>query len=281
VSEAHARLSARLRALKDQSGAGATADTVLSAHPRSAPKRCQPNTRAASRIDDEALALRLGGQLVCPGVIRVHERLPVDFLHGAFPVTDGGLCEALSDFAGCACGGSSSWVFIDTETTGLAGGTGTLVFVLGMARFADGRFEVEQLFITGFGAEQAMLEQARSSLVGAEVLVTFNGRSFDAPLLATRFRLGARSNPFAPLRHVDLLHPTRRLFARRWPDCRLHTVERRLLGVRRIDDLPGRDAPQAWFDWLRHGHAAGLGAVGRHNRLDLLTLAVLPAALKA
>ena len=271
------RIGARLEALRDQSGAGAAAERAPHALARAATVR----RRAPARIGDDALASRLGGRLVCPGVICVREQLPADCMHGAFRLNAGGLREALTAVAGLACGSPSSCVFMDTETTGLAGGTGTLVFVLGMARFLAGGLEVQQLLLTGFEAEQAMLEHARSTLAGSDVLVTFNGRSFDAPLLATRFRLAGRADPFARLRHVDLLHATRRLFAKRWPDCRLQSVERRLLGVRRIDDLPGREAPQAWFDWLGHGRDAGLAAVARHNRLDLLTLAVLPAALKS
>jgi hypothetical protein len=257
VSEARTRLAARLRALRDQSGAGATANGVPDALARAASVR----RRALARIDDETLASRLGGRLLRPGVIRVDERLPADCRHGAWSLCEHGLGEALSQLGGLACGASSGWVFMDTETTGLAGGTGTLVFVLGTARFLPDGLQLEQLFLTGFDAEQAMLEEARSSLTEADVLVTFNGRSFDAPLLATRFRLAGRADPFARMRHVDLLHPTRRLFAKRWPDCRLQTVERRLLGVERIDDLPGRDAPQAFFDWLKHGRDAGLASI--------------------
>jgi hypothetical protein len=171
-------------------------------------------------------------------------------------------------------------VFMDTETTGLAGGTGTLVFLLGMARFSQGTLDLVQLLVTGFQGERAMLEEARVFLHGADSLVTFNGRSFDSPLLAARYRLSGLSDPFVELQHVDLLHPTRRAFKHRWPDCRLQTVERRLLGVERVGDLPGSQAPQAWFDWVRHGRHEALPGVCAHNRLDLLSLAVLPAALQ-
>ena len=272
-------LAERLRALRAQSGTSAEAPARAPAHH---PRRQRPGPPTTpTRIDDETLAARLGGRAVRPGVVRVRERLGAGIRHGASPLSGRGLGEALALAAGFACGPPSRCVFMDTETTGLAGGTGTLVFVLGMARFVDGVLVVDQLFLTGFEAETAMLAEAQSVLADAETLVTFNGRSFDAPLLATRFRLRGVADPFARLRHVDLLHASRRLFAGRWPDCRLESVERRLLGVRRAGDLPGREAPQAWFDWLRHGDDAGLAAVGRHNRLDLLTLAALPAALEA
>jgi hypothetical protein len=149
-----------------------------------------------------------------------------------------------------------------------------------MARFSAGALEVLQLLLTGFHGERAMLDEARAFLRHADALVTFNGRSFDAPLLAARYRLAELSDPFAGLRHLDLLHPTRRSFKHHWPDCRLQTAERRLLGVQRIDDLPGSEAPQAWFDWVRHGRHGTLSAVCAHNRLDLLSLVVLPVALR-
>lgn len=271
-------LRSRLGTLRDQSGSNDT-DSVARGLQRagSVRRRRAPRCR---RIGDEALASLLGGTLVHDGVILVRERLPLDASHGTFPLCYRELQEALSLCASDAGDMRGECVFMDTETTGLAGGTGTLAFLLGMARFSDGALEVSQLFLTGFHGEVAMLEAARAYLQGAEILVTFNGRSFDAPLLATRYRLSGASDPFAELRHVDLLHVTRRTFKKSWPDCRLQTVERRLLGVERIDDLPGSQVPEAWFEWLRHGRSARLADVCAHNRLDLLSLAVLPAALR-
>ncbi len=232
------------------------------------------------RISDEALAARLGGRVVRDCVILRRERLPVDSLHGAFPLSDSALHRGLSLCTGGRVATPRGCILMDTETTGLAGGTGTLVFLLGMARFSDGVLEIVQLFLTGFQGEGGMLEEARDFLRGADTLVTFNGRSFDSPLLAARYRLSGLSDPFMALHHVDLLHVTRRTFKHRWPDCRLQTTERRLLGVRRMGDLPGSEAPLAWFEWVRHGRDDGLRAVCSHNRLDLLSLAVLPGALQ-
>jgi uncharacterized protein YprB with RNaseH-like and TPR domain len=232
------------------------------------------------RISDETLAARLGGRVVRDRVILRRERLPVDAVHGAFPLVDSALHQGLSLCTGGDVATPRGCILMDTETTGLAGGTGTLVFLLGMARFSDGVLEIVQLFLTGFQGESAMLEEARGFLRGADTLVTFNGRSFDSPLLAARYRLSGLSDPFVELHHVDLLHVTRRTFKHRWPDCRLQTAERRLLGVQRIGDLPGSEAPRAWFEWVRHGRDDGLWAVCSHNRLDLLSLAVLPAALQ-
>lgn len=232
------------------------------------------------RVSDEVLASRLGGCVVREGVVMIRERLPIDAPHGEYPVTERGLSEALSFCSGRTGNGGGARVFMDTETTGLAGGTGTLVFLLGMARFTRGALEVTQLLLTGFQGESAMLEEARTHLRRADTLVTFNGRSFDGPLLASRYRLSDLHDPFAALSHVDLLHVTRRTFKKSWPDCRLQTVERRLLRCERSNDLPGAEVPQAWFDWIRHGRADRLPRVCAHNRLDLLSLVVLPAALK-
>jgi len=284
-------LRARLGALRHQSGAshdddqGHGSDSVDSVHGlRHRLQRLGAGRRRRTprreRISDETLAARLSGRVVHDCVILRRERLPVDFFHGAFPMVDSALQRGLSLCTGGHVATPRGCVFMDTETTGLAGGTGTLVFLLGLARFSDGELEIVQFFLTGFQGESAMLDAARDYLRGADTLVTFNGRSFDGPLLAARYRLSGLRDPFAELHHVDLLHVTRRTFKHRWPDCRLATVERRLLGVRRTGDLPGSEAPRAWFDWVRHGRDDGLRAVCSHNRLDLLSLAVLPGALQ-
>jgi uncharacterized protein len=277
---------ARLNTLRRQSGglggedldAGRGGrDTVLREQlQRVGAGRRKPGGRA--RISEVSLAARLGGQVACEGVIRISERLSAGVLHGDFPLLESALQRALPL---CAAGAPArACVFMDTETTGLSGGSGTLAFLLGMARFCGDALELNQLLLTGFQGEAEMLGQARAFLVDADALVTFNGRSFDGPLLAARYRLAGLADPFAELEHVDLLHATRRSFKHCWPDCRLQTVEQRLLGVRRVGDLPGCEAPQAWFDWVRHGHDEALAAVCAHNRQDLLSLAVLPVALE-
>lgn len=164
-------------------------------------------------------------------------------------------------------------LFLDTETTGLAGGTGTRAFMVGVARWEDRRFLLSQLTITTLAGEAAMLERLRAWISPATVLATYNGKSYDAPLLATRFRLERMSSPLQGLRHIDLLHPVRRRWRAHWPNCKLATVERQLLGVIREDDLPGAQAPAAWLRFLRMGDPSDLYRVLRHNAQDLRSLA--------
>ena len=161
----------------------------------------------------------------------------------------------------------------DTETTGLAGGTGTRAFMIGAADWVDGRFRIRQLTITSMAAETAMLKTFAGWLSEDTLLVSYNGKSYDAPLLATRYRLARLRNPLLGLAHMDLLHPVRRQWKGAWENCRLATAERQLLGVVREDDLPGSEAPAAWLTYLRGGSAANLRRVAHHNAQDLKSLA--------
>lgn len=161
----------------------------------------------------------------------------------------------------------------DTETTGLAGGTGTRAFMIGAADWVGTRFRIRQLTITMMGAEAAMLRTFASWIHAHTVLVSYNGKCYDAPLLATRYRLARQPDPLRGRLHLDLLHPVRRHWKRVWENCRLATAERQLLGVVREDDLPGAEAPAAWLTYLHGGSAANLRRVMQHNAQDLSSLA--------
>jgi len=164
-------------------------------------------------------------------------------------------------------------LLFDTETTGLAGGTGTRAFMIGAADWQPGRLRIRQLTLTSMAGEAAMLREFARWLAPDTILVSYNGRSYDAPLLATRYRLTRLTNPLSGLAHLDLLHPVRRRYRGVWENCRLATVERQLLGIVREDDLPGSEAPRAWRDYLRGGSARDLRRVGQHNAQDLRSLA--------
>lgn len=171
-------------------------------------------------------------------------------------------------------------MFFDTETTGLAGGTGTRAFMIGAADWhrdavhGDG-LRIRQLTIATLAAEPAMLRAFAQWLRPDTVLSSYNGRCYDAPLLNTRYRLARLANPLAGLDHVDLLFPTRRLYRGVWENCKLATIERELLRIVREDDLPGSQAPAAWLHFLRGGSSALLRRVAAHNHQDVVTLAQL------
>lgn len=229
--------------------------------------------------DEAGLARQLGGEVLAPGLILVERRLAPGTRHGRTHLTPGEVPGALGALHPSTPARAEDVVFMDTETTGLAGGTGTLIFLLGVARFEGATLVLRQYLLACFEGEQALLEAARTAVEGATHLVSYNGRAFDAPLVATRCRLSGVPDPFASLEHVDLLAPTRRGYRGRWQDCRLVTAERRLLGLTREHDLPGSEAPAAWFAWVRHGRGAVLGQVIAHNRLDVLSLAALGSLL--
>jgi uncharacterized protein len=169
-------------------------------------------------------------------------------------------------------------VYLDTETTGLAGGTGTYAFLVGIGRFTDDEFVVRQLFMRELGEEHALLHVLAGELRECDVLVTYNGKAFDWPLLETRYALARRAGPRRPrdpVAHVDLLFSARRLWRARLGSCSLGHVEHHLLGVRRADDTPGWLIPQLYFAYLRSRDARPLAGVFRHNTLDILSLARL------
>ncbi|MEZ5464107.1 MAG: ribonuclease H-like domain-containing protein [Lysobacteraceae bacterium] len=165
-------------------------------------------------------------------------------------------------------------LFFDTETTGLNGGTGTRAFQIGAAHFDDDGLHVRQLLITRLDAEAAML-QTFADWMNGRTLVSYNGRSYDAPLLRTRWQLHRQRDACNGLHHIDLVHPVRRLYRDVWPDCRMATVERELLGIARANDLPGSEAPQAFRRWLQCGDDGPLRGVLAHNAQDLVSLARL------
>jgi uncharacterized protein YprB with RNaseH-like and TPR domain len=169
------------------------------------------------------------------------------------------------------------FIFLDLETTGLSGGAGTHAFLVGCGWFHEGRFVTRQFMMTRFSDERPMLETIARECARAGVLVSFNGKSFDAPLLETRY-LFHRLAWFGPqLPHMDVLHPARQFWKR--DDCSLLALERHLVGHRRVGDVPGIDIPGRYFQFVRTGDARPLRAVLEHNRLDLLSLAALTARL--
>jgi hypothetical protein len=166
-------------------------------------------------------------------------------------------------------------LFLDTETTGLAGGTGTFPFLIGLGWFEKGAFVTSQLFARDFSEERSMLAHLSELASAKRFLVTFNGRAYDLNLLSSRYILNRKEDVLLGMPHIDLLHPSRRMFAHRLENARLVTIEAHVLGVRREDDVPGYEIPQRYFDWLRRRDGRLMDAVFRHNRLDIVSMAAL------
>jgi uncharacterized protein len=169
------------------------------------------------------------------------------------------------------------WCFLDTETTGLMGGSGTYAFLIGVGRITPQGFRVRQFFMRDFGEEASVLAALTEHLKQFEVLITYNGRTYDQPLLETRFRMVRQRPPFASLEHLDLLHGSRRLWNLRFDSCRLMDLENQILGVERQGDLPGELIPYVYFEYVRTHEIFRLLPVFHHNAIDILTLACLTA----
>lgn len=208
----------------------------------------------------------LPGEEIAPGLHYVET-------HVAYAAPDAALPLAFARRDGSV--DPRALLFFDTETTGLAGGTGTRAFMIGAADWHGDGLRVRQLLIATMAAEAAMLREFASWLSPSTVLASYNGRCYDAPLLRTRYRLARLPDPLHALDHLDLLHPTRRRYRARWENCRLATIERELLRIVREDDLPGSQAPMAWLGFLRGGASTLLHRVAAHNHQDVVTLARL------
>ena len=170
-------------------------------------------------------------------------------------------------------------VFLDTETTGLSGGAGTFIFLIGLGYFTENQFCVRQYFMRDYNEEQALLSALNELLLKFESVITYNGKSFDLPLMETRFIMSGMEMNLKNPAHLDLLYPVRRLWKRRLENCSLSTVEREILGVYRENDVPGYLVPEIYFRYLRTGDARDIKGVFEHNLQDILSLVVLTAKI--
>jgi uncharacterized protein YprB with RNaseH-like and TPR domain len=208
----------------------------------------------------------------------VRRRFPVDHRHGAQSLLAAReaapLALSLLGRAGGEVALAHRLLYLDTETTGLAGGTGTYAFLVGVGFFDGDDFEVRQFFMRDLDEEPALLTALEEIFRRFDGFVTYNGSGFDLPLLETRFVLGRRRFP-GEVFHVDLLAPARRLWSDRLADCRLGTVEQHALRFTRDDDLPGALIPTVYFEYLRRKRPDELPRVFEHNRHDILSLAAL------
>ncbi len=166
-------------------------------------------------------------------------------------------------------------LFLDTETTGLAGGTGTLIFLIGLGYFEDENFCVKQFLLLDISDEKAFLFEIEKFLAAKSCFVTFNGKSYDIPLLKSRFILNKIHSPTEQYSHIDLLHHCRRLWKKTAVSCSLSNIEGRVLGFQRQQDIPGSQIPETYFQFLRKRDINALIPILKHNAQDILSLVAI------
>lgn len=208
-------------------------------------------------------------------------RYPFDHEHGRQALApalrlDGTRLSTLAKNESFAALDPRRCLFLDTETTGLSGGAGTVVFVVGLGWFETDAFVLEQFFLRDFGEEPAMLRAVAHRLAERPIPVSYVGKSFDRHRIAARLAVHRLAAPILTDEHLDLYYVARRAFGRELPNCRLRTVEERVLGLQREDDLPGSEAPVAFLQWIRD-RSGPVDRVLEHNRLDVLSVAALLA----
>lgn len=169
--------------------------------------------------------------------------------------------------------------FVDTETTGLSTGVGTYVILIGVGSISNGVFSVRQYFLPDPAQEAAFWQQVLTDLRQYPLLCTFNGKSYDLPLINNRLTMMGSSDGLLPAVHLDLLHPARRIWRRMLPSCALQSLEEHRLDRKRVDDVPGAMIPAIYYDYLRSGDSQSLAPVFVHNRLDIVSLFELAVQL--
>ncbi len=207
----------------------------------------------------------------------VHEEIyQKDYVHGEKPLHPTTpirvLCE-WADASHLSIEHLENLVFLDTETSGLAGGTGTYAFEVGLGRFTPEGFHLAQFFMRHPGEEDALLAGLIEFMDGMEAVVTYNGKSFDIPLLNTRYTMMGMTTPFENIAHFDLLHLARRLWRMRLESRTLGSIETNILGLRRSEEeVPGYMIPEMYFEYLKTKDARPMAGIFYHNAVDILSL---------
>jgi uncharacterized protein YprB with RNaseH-like and TPR domain len=218
-------------------------------------------------------------QTVYGNVFSANRTYAPDHFHGNIPIHPFSEKNILCQWAGAsnlADNNISSFVFLDTETTGLSGGTGTIPFMIGAARVVGSQFQVEQFFLRNPAEEKAQLAALASFVDGASAIVSYNGKSFDLPIINTRYVLNRIKNPFLDFEHFDLLHIARRVWRRRLKQCNLGNIEKEILGFFRSGvDIPGYLVPEFYRDYLLRGDTSKIPGIFYHNENDVLSLLAL------
>lgn len=283
-------LRKRLNALRPQRKSQAHKPAEASAGDRPDPIRLAPNPRTQRSVrsydPDEGRILPGSEARNAQGVYQlIEERRALHESHGR--VAFGDLLNRSPEIAArlarqpaLARAALKDLAFIDTETTGLAGGAGTLAFLIGVGVYEDDAFVLRQYFLRDPSEEPAALAAIADLLADRAGWVTFNGRAFDVPLLESRFTLNRRRAPFAARPHLDLLNPARWLYRGRIESCALSSLEANVLGIpRTTDDVPGALIPWMYVEFLRNGDPTAMRRVIYHNAIDILSMVTLSAHL--
>lgn len=218
-----------------------------------------------------------------PAAASVQKKLECHHCQAVFPLSlfvqrSHASPEVLQSLFGCAFPENlipEDILFLDTETTGLSGGVGTIAFQIGVGYFTPSGFVVEQYLMHDYPEEPQMLSRLAALMKRFSVLCTFNGRTFDVPLLKSRFLMNRMPDAVFPEVHADVLYPARRIWKLRLKRCTLGNLEEQLLHVQRDDDLPGALVPQTYFQYLKDGNFAPLEKILEHNKQDIVSLAQL------
>lgn len=224
------------------------------------------------------LADKMGGQLInnsAGSYVLIKKIYSSDYIHGNFKLAD----IPLNDIPAAAFSNreedvflkQNNFMFFDTETTGL-GGSDTVAFLIGCGSLCKNGFEIRQYLLPDYSDETAMLEALTDEFSHEKSIVSYNGASFDVPLINDRLTINRVSDAVEYEHHFDLLHSTRRIFKRRLQNCKLSNIENELLGFFRVDDTPGYLVPSIYFEWLSSENTDLMSSVLEHNRLDIISL---------
>jgi uncharacterized protein YprB with RNaseH-like and TPR domain len=240
--------------------------------------------RSTAVLDLDRVAGALGGRRVPTPFgecLVIDRRYESDRWHGGIRIGDCELADraslAILDPSLCEGGGTSRTIFIDLETTGLSGGAGMVAFLVGCGFFDLGAFQVRQFLLTSHAGERALLAACADFFEDADLIVTYNGKTFDVPVMETRWLFHRMEPSLDGVAHFDMLHPARRLWRHDEQGCRLSTLERTLFDVQRVGDVPGMEIPARFFHFVRSGDPCPLEPVLEHNRIDLVSLAAVTA----
>ena len=209
----------------------------------------------------------------------VRKFIPFSQKHGAVSLTnfpDLSLLSAIPALHGIADLPKENLLFIDTETTGLSGGAGTYVFLIGVAKYDKGGIQFAQFFLQDPAAELSQLRALEEFVSSSELIVSYNGKSFDLPRIKTRYSFLGYESPFNEMYHIDLLHIARRIWKSHLPGCTLGDLEHHILGLKRSSlDIPGWQVSEKFFDYLQTGDPEPLQSVFYHNEIDVISLVSL------